>query len=629
MRRSAGRRRYLSILIAALIVGSLAGALSASAFAVHGRAHSRAVTIFRDGFEAQSFSGWSQVQVGGDAKAVLQSRIVGAGSVAAELSESAHGGSVVYARKAFAAQYMNLTARGDFYVLRQGRGDVPLLRLLDPRWRQLAAVYRRADGAIEVAFGRRSLSTPARLGVRRWATIALQVAVHGARSTIEVRLNRRRVYRSSRARVRHDGVSILQLGDAVAGQPFSLAADAIDVASAGATRPAPPIQTSPPTVSGALQAGATLTAGAGRWTGGAPINYAERWLRCSPGGSRCRPIAGATGGAYTPTGADVGHRLRVAVTAVNPAGRSHANSGITALVQPASAVPVNIVAPAISGIAQAGQVLNANPGSWTGTEPISYGFEWMRCGAVGGSCTSVATGASYVPAAADVGSTLQLRVTAVNVGGSASAVADTGVVQPSVTQSSVVALWQMNETSGTTMFDSIGGHNGTLSHVQLGLPGLAGLAFGFNGSSSYVSVPSGGALNPGAADVTIAIHLQTTGTPPSPPADWDVVRKGLYVKSGAEFKMELQQSGQASCGFEGTDGYADLIAGPKINDGQWHTVQCVKTDTQIEVTVDGTAYSQPADIGAITNTAPVVIGARPGSDWYQGALDEASVQVGH
>ena len=42
----------------------------------------------------------------------------------------------------------------------------------------------------------------------------------------------------------------------------------------------------------------------------------------------------------------------------------------------------------------------------------------------------------------------------------------------------------------------------------------------------------------------------------------------------------------------------------------------------------GTTFSQAADIGSIANAEDVVIGARPGSDWYSGSLDEASIQIG-
>ncbi len=92
--------------------------------------------------------------------------------------------------------------------------------------------------------------------------------------------------------------------------------------------------------------------------------------------------------------------------------------------------------------------------------------------------------------------------------------------------------------------------------------------------------------------------------------------------------MEYQPTGQASCGFKGSTAYSELIAGPALNDGQWHTVQCVKTASEIKVVVDGQEFSRTATIGTIANTDPVPIGARPGSEFFKGSLDEASIQIG-
>ena len=169
-----------------------------------------------------------------------------------------------------------------------------------------------------------------------------------------------------------------------------------------------------------------------------------------------------------------------------------------------------------------------------------------------------------------------------------------------------VALWHMDETSGTVMRDSVGSHSGSLHSVQLGLAGYLGKAYGFTGSS-YVSVPSASDLNPGKAD-------------------WDLIRKGKADTSGGEWKVEYQPSGQASCGFKGTTS-SSLTRGPALNDGKWHTVQCVKTSSTIKLIVDGQTYSKTVSVGAISNTAPVVIGAHPGSEFFKGALDEASIQI--
>ena len=176
------------------------------------------------------------------------------------------------------------------------------------------------------------------------------------------------------------------------------------------------------------------------------------------------------------------------------------------------------------------------------------------------------------------------------------------------------------------MQDSVGNHTGTLHSVTLGQPGYLGTAFGFNGSSSYVSVPSASDLNPGTSTLTVTIHLKTTSAPATP--DWDLIRKGKFTSVGGEFKMEYQPSGQASCGFNGSSSYSELTAGPPINDDKWHTAQCVKTSSAIKVVVDGQAFSQSATIGSIANTDPVVIGAHPGSEFFNGSLDEASIQIG-
>lgn len=190
-----------------------------------------------------------------------------------------------------------------------------------------------------------------------------------------------------------------------------------------------------------------------------------------------------------------------------------------------------------------------------------------------------------------------------------------------------VAVWHMDEPAGSTVaHDPIGAHDGTMHSVTAGIaPGFLGTAFSFNGAG-WISVPSAPALNPQSANFTVTIHLRAVDTPATP--DWDLIRKGLFTSAGGEFKVEFQPTGQASCGYMGSQGSSELIAGPALDDGAWHTIQCVKTATSITLIVDGQAASKPAKIGSISNSADLVIGARPGSEFFIGALDEASVVVG-
>jgi hypothetical protein len=209
------------------------------------------------------------------------------------------------------------------------------------------------------------------------------------------------------------------------------------IPSGGSALPqAPPRATGEPTISGRPIVGNVLTASDSTWSGTGPFNFTYRWLRCPAsgsggGGQGCTAISGATFKRYTVRQADVGRRLRVQVTAANAEGSATSTSDPTAIVQAAPARPRNTAPPTISGTTQVGQTLTANPGSWTGQQPITFSFRWRRCDRNGGSCSDIsgATARTYVLTAADEGTTLRVRVTARNSAGTASATsAPTGVV---------------------------------------------------------------------------------------------------------------------------------------------------------------------------------------------------------
>src|SRR5205085_4553686 len=85
--------------------------------------------------------------------------------------------------------------------------------------------------------------------------------------------------------------------------------------------------------------------------------------------------------------------------------------------------PSNTSPPSISGTARKGERLHAQPGSWSGSQPIHFSFRWQRCNANGGSCSNIggATDNDYTLTSADVGNTVRVVVTARNSAGSSSA----------------------------------------------------------------------------------------------------------------------------------------------------------------------------------------------------------------
>jgi poly(3-hydroxybutyrate) depolymerase len=84
--------------------------------------------------------------------------------------------------------------------------------------------------------------------------------------------------------------------------------------------------------------------------------------------------------------------------------------------------PSNTVPPAISGSPVQGQTLSTSTGTWTGTLPILYTFQWLRC-RPGGACSIIfgATKPTYVLTSAEVGDTIISVVGARNAYGRATA----------------------------------------------------------------------------------------------------------------------------------------------------------------------------------------------------------------
>jgi hypothetical protein len=199
-------------------------------------------------------------------------------------------------------------------------------------------------------------------------------------------------------------------------------------AATGVVSAAAPVNSAAPAITGTAKDGQTLTSSTGTWTGTTPLTYARQWRRCDSAGANCADIAGATGTTYALTGLDVGSTVRVVVTASNTAGSAPATSAATAVVT--TAPPANTAAPTISGTAKEGQLLSASTGTWTGSAAITYTYQWQSCTSAGASCAAIsgATLSTYRLAAADVGRTVKVSVTATNGVGTASATSTASAV---------------------------------------------------------------------------------------------------------------------------------------------------------------------------------------------------------
>jgi hypothetical protein len=173
-----------------------------------------------------------------------------------------------------------------------------------------------------------------------------------------------------------------------------------------------PANTVLPMVTGSLVDGGMLSTTDGTWTGSPVLIYTYQWQRCTSG---VCTAANASGPTYLLSPADVGTNMAVLVTATNIVGSVSTVSAQTALVT--GVAPVNTAAPSIVGTPLVGTELSIEPGTWTGSAPLTFTFQWQRCAS--DVCAEIGAAPTYVLTPADVGMTMRVLVTAANSAGSA------------------------------------------------------------------------------------------------------------------------------------------------------------------------------------------------------------------
>jgi hypothetical protein len=178
------------------------------------------------------------------------------------------------------------------------------------------------------------------------------------------------------------------------------------VASAAVTiAPGPaPTPSRPPAINGTTTVGQTITLDQGQWNPPAGAKFGFQWLRDGV------PVAQRTSAAYALGPDDAGKRLSVAVTVTTPGYET-----TTVTTSPTAPVgkgprPAMTEAPRISGKALVGSTLTASPGKWS-QSGLSFKYTWLRDGAV----IDGATGSTYRPVAADLGTSISVRVTVTSV----------------------------------------------------------------------------------------------------------------------------------------------------------------------------------------------------------------------
>ena len=176
--------------------------------------------------------------------------------------------------------------------------------------------------------------------------------------------------------------------------------------------PARPANTLAPAVTGTPTVGQTLTTTTGTWTGNPTPTLLVEWLA---GGV---VIPGANATTYVLTPAEAGKVMTSRVLGQSIAGSAAKLSNATTAV--AGALPVNTVAPAISGTAKVGETLTATDGTWTGTPTPELTRQWLA----DDEPIEGATEATFDLTEDEEGKVITIEVTGENLMGTASAASD-------------------------------------------------------------------------------------------------------------------------------------------------------------------------------------------------------------
>jgi hypothetical protein len=207
-----------------------------------------------------------------------------------------------------------------------------------------------------------------------------------------------------------------------------------------------------------------------------------------------------------------------------------------------SLAPRNSSAPAISGSITAGQALTATHGTWSNL-PTSYSYQWNRCDATGGACSTItgATSQTYVLGPADVGHTIVVQASASNhygTGGPASSAA-TGVVAAASNTSQAPASSTLPTISGSTVVGQ------TLTASAGTWSGTPPMTYGYrwqrcDPTCAAISGATGATYTLASADAGATIEVIVTATNGSGDASADAAPVGPVTSLGPRIAIALR-----------------------------------------------------------------------------------------
>ncbi len=246
---------------------------------------------------------------------------------------------------------------------------------------------------------------------------------------------------------------------------------------------------------------------------------------------------------------------------------------------------------------------------------------------------SMLPGSAYVDAGLLSGSTLNYKVTAVDVNGNESPASAEVFATTEAALPGLVGHWALDEMKGPTAFDSSGNaRDGALGPSEALGPawrtGRIGGALEFDGQSDYVETVYYGVG--GANPRTVAFWIRTTNLAAHGLVSWG------EVAGGQKWHLRMNDwSVEGTRGAIRTEVQGGFIVGSTdIADGEWHHVASVFSGTDVsdvlhyvDGLVDPASNTSPQPVNTNTSSTRVNLGRRYQTSWsyFNGLLDDVRI----
>ncbi|MBL3618560.1 MAG: DNRLRE domain-containing protein [gamma proteobacterium endosymbiont of Lamellibrachia anaximandri] len=186
-----------------------------------------------------------------------------------------------------------------------------------------------------------------------------------------------------------------------------------------------------------------------------------------------------------------------------------------------------------------------------------------------------------------------------------------------------VAHWQLDELSGTTAVDSVGGHDGTLTNGPVWVTGQVDGALRFDGSNDYINVPHDDILSLTETMTFVAwVNVPLFG--PS----YKVIINKDAGGAGSNFWFGTWRQELEFGFYSGGVFYSVYTTGLSLQAGIWYQLAASfdNASDQVRLYVNGTeAHTDTLTQSPSAVSADAEIGRSPDGEYWRGLLDDVRI----